>query len=103
MLMNVIEVFLPLDTGCGDPIPPETIEGLVAGLGDRFGGATAYTREPAEGLWKRATTIERDRIIVVEVMVDRIDDQWWSAYRQRLEREFAQERVLIRATACRTL
>ena len=101
--MNVIQVFLPLDTGRGEPIPPETIEGLVAGLGDRFGGATAYTREPAEGLWKRATTIERDRIIVVEVMVDQVDDQWWSAYRERLEREFAQERVLIRVTGCRTL
>jgi hypothetical protein len=103
MEMNVIQVFLPLDTGRGEPIPPETIEGLVAGLGDRFGGATAYTREPAEGLWKRATIIERDRIIVVEVMVDQVDDQWWSAYRERLEREFTQERVLIRVTACRTL
>ena len=101
--MNVIEVFLPLDTGRGEPIPPETIEGLVAGLGDRFGGATAYTREPAEGLWKRAMTLERDRIIVVEVMVDQVDDQWWSAYRQRLEREFDQQQVLIRVTACRTL
>lgn len=101
--MNVIEVFLPLDTGRGEPIPPETIEGLVAGLGDRFGGATAYSREPAEGLWKRAMTLERDRIIVVEVMVDQVDDQWWSAYRQRLEREFDQQQVLIRVTACRTL
>lgn len=101
--MNVIEVFLPLDTGRGEPIPPETIEGLVAGLTDRFGGATAYTREPAEGLWKRATIIERDRIIVVEVMVDDVDEQWWSAYRQRLESEFAQESVLIRVTACHTL
>jgi hypothetical protein len=101
--MNVVEVFLPLDTGRGEPLPPETIEGLVAGLSDRFGGATAYTREPAEGLWKRATTIERDRIIVVEVMVDEVDEQWWSAYRERLEREFAQDRVLVRITACRTL
>jgi hypothetical protein len=101
--MNVVEVFLPLDTGRGEPLPPETIEGLVAGLSDRFGGATAYTREPAEGLWKRATTIERNRIIVVEVMVDEVDEQWWSAYRARLEREFAQDRVLVRVTACRTL
>ena len=101
--MNVVEVFLPLDTGRGEPIPLETIEGLVAGLSDRFGGATAYTREPALGLWRRATTIERDRIIVVEVMVDQLDEQWWSDYRQRLEREFSQERVLIRATVCRTI
>ena len=101
--MNVVEVFLPLDTGRGDPIPAETIEGLIAGLSDRFGGATAYTREPAEGLWKRASTIERDRLIVVEVMVEHLDERWWSDYRRRLENEFAQERVLIRVTACRTL
>jgi hypothetical protein len=101
--MIVIEVFLPLDTGHGEPIPPETIEGLVAGLSDRFGGATAYTREPALGLWKRATTIERDRIIVVEVMVDQLDERWWRDYRLRLEREFSQERVLIRATPCRMI
>lgn len=101
--MNVVEVFLPLDTGRGEPIPLETIEELVAGLSDRFGGATAYTREPALGLWRRATTIERDRIIVIEVMVDQLDERWWSDYRQLLEREFSQERVLIRATVCRTI
>ena len=101
--MNVIEVFLPLDTGRGESIPAEVIEGLVAGLADRFGGATAYTREPAEGLWKRATTIERDRIIVVEVMVEDVDEAWWRDYRQRLEREFEQESVMIRVTTCQTL
>lgn len=101
--MNVIEVFLPLDTGRGEPIGPEVIEGLVAGLADRFGGATAYTREPAEGLWKRATTIERDRIIVVEVMVGDVDQTWWADYRRRLETEFEQESVLIRATLCQML
>nr|WP_295888637.1 hypothetical protein [uncultured Devosia sp.] len=101
--MNIIEVFLPLDTGHGAPIPLEVIEGLVAGLADRFGGATAYTREPAEGLWKRATTMEHDRIIVVEVMVEDVDETWWHDYRQRLESEFEQESVMIRATVCRTV
>lgn len=72
--MNIIEVFLTLDTGHGVPIPLEAIEGLVAGLADRFGGATAYTREPAEGIWKRATTMEHDRIIVVEVMVEDVEE-----------------------------
>lgn len=103
MRMNVIEVFLPLDTGRGEPVPPEVIEGLVAGLADRFGGATAYTREPAQGLWKRATTMERDRIIVVEVMVEEVHETWWRDYRTRLESEFEQERILIRVTGCQTL
>lgn len=98
--MNVIEVFLPLDTGAGLPIPRETIEGLVAGLADRFGGATAFTREPADGLWKTQTTIQRDRIIIVEVIVNQVDQEWWRSYKRRLEQEFNQDEVMIRVTPC---
>lgn len=101
--MQIIELFLPLDTGSGVPVEVEVIEGIVKGLADRFGGATTFTREPASGLWKRETTIERDRLIVVEVVVDQIDDKWWSGYRKRLEEVLDQERVMIRATACRLI
>jgi hypothetical protein len=99
-MTNVVEIFLPLDTRTGRPIDLEVIEGIVKGLADRFGGATAYTREPAEGLWKRAMTIERDRIIIVEVLVEHIDEAWWHDYRRRLESEFEQDKVLIRVTPC---
>ena len=98
--MNVIKVFLPLDTGAGLPIPLETIEGLVKGLADRFGGATAFTREPADGLWKTQTTMQRDRIIIVEVVVDQVDQEWWRSYKQRLEQEFGQDEIMIRVTPC---
>lgn len=98
--MNVIEVFLPLDTGPDLPISLEAIEGLVAGLADRFGGATAFTREPADGLWKTRTSMQRDRIIIVEVVVDEVDQDFWQAYKRRLEQEFAQDEVMIRVTAC---
>jgi hypothetical protein len=101
--MNIIEIFLPLDTGAGAAVALETIEGLVAGLADRFGGATAFTREPAEGLWKSATAMQRDRIIIVEVMVEEIDEAWWQDYRKRLETEFAQEEIMIRVTPCRKI
>jgi hypothetical protein len=101
--MNIIEIFLPLDTGAGAAVPLETIEGLVAGLADRFGGATAFTREPAEGLWKSATTMQRDRIIIVEVVVEEVDEAWWRDYRTRLEAEFDQEEIMIRVTACRKI
>jgi hypothetical protein len=101
--MNVVEVFLPLDSGAGIPIDREVIEGIVRGLADRFGGATAFTREPADGLWKTATTLEPDRIIVIEVVIDEVDDEWWRAYRQRLEGQLDQEQVMIRVTPCRTI
>jgi hypothetical protein len=102
-MISVVEIFLPLDTRTGRPIDLEVIEGIVKGLADRFGGATAYTREPAEGLWKRAMSIERDRIIIVEVLVDEIDEVWWHDYRRKLEAEFEQDKVLIRVTPCRVI
>jgi hypothetical protein len=101
--MNVVEIFLPLDTRGRVPVKRELIEGVVGGLADRFGGATAFTRELAEGLWKQATTIQRDRIIIVEVVVDDVDNGWWRDYRERLEAEFEQDEIMIRVTPCRLI
>jgi hypothetical protein len=47
--------------------------------------------------------MERDRIIVVELMVNEVDEDWWKFYRERLEAEFEQEEILIRVTACRKI
>ena len=73
-------------------------------LTERFGGATAYSRAPAAGLWKNPSDrTERDDIIVVEVMVDRIDRAWWSTYRRRLEKRLRQKEIVVRAHEIRTL
>lgn len=101
--MNLIEVFLPLDKGSGAPVNAERIEAIVKELADRFGGATAFTREPADGLWKRSAVVERDRIVIVEVMVSEVDGAWWHSLRRRLEEEFEQQEILIRVTACRQI
>jgi hypothetical protein len=57
-----------------------------------------HNNSPAEGLWDDAADIERDRIVVAEVMTDDIDRSWWSSYRRELEARFRQEEILIRAT-----
>lgn len=101
--MNVVEVFVPLLTGAGAPVSRERIHALISDLADRFGGATAFARQPAEGLWKRDGETERDWIVIVEVVVDQLDIEWWADYRRDLEAEFSQEVVLIRATPCRLL
>lgn len=101
--MYVVEIFMPLETGKRQAISPHIIEGIVAGLAERFGGATAFTRSPADGLWKQEEEIERDQIVIVEVMVSELDERWWSDYRRRLEAEFQQDEVLIRASSCRKL
>lgn len=102
--MHLVELFLPLDHGDGTAIPPARIEAIVGELAGRFGGVTAFLRSPAKGLWKpEATGITEDQIVVVQVMVEELDLAWWRGLRADLEREFAQEEVLIRAIECRTL
>ncbi|RYG87435.1 MAG: hypothetical protein EON59_07420 [Alphaproteobacteria bacterium] len=64
--MFVVELFLPLQTSSGAPIPAETFERIKTELTNRFGGVTTFLRSPAEGAWsyaerafrtlKRATT-----------------------------------------------
>ena len=102
-MCSVVQIFLPLDARSGRAIDLDLIEGVVKGLADRFGGATAFTREPAEGLWKRAMSVERDRIIIVEVVTEEVDEVWWHDYRRKLESEFEQDKILIRVTPCRML
>lgn len=101
--MNVLEIFLPLDKGGGGTAEPEEIERIVHELADRFGGATAFTREPAQGLWKREATIERDRIVIVEVVVRELDEAWWRDYRRQLEIAFEQSEIMIRVIPCRLI
>ena len=82
----------------------KTYETVLRNLTDRFGGATAYTRAPAAGLWKNPSDrTERDDIIVVEVMVDSLDRAWWGAFRRRLEKRLRQKQIVVRAHEIRTL
>lgn len=69
-----------------------------------FGGLTAYTRTPASGLWqeKDGATVHDD-IIVYEVMVKNLDEDWWSSYRKKLEQRFRQDKLAIRAQEIRLL
>ena len=66
-------------------------------LTERFGGMTAYARAPAKGEWKPAPgETVHDDIVVYEVMVETLEREWWSAYRERLEQRFDQEELIVR-------
>ncbi|NLS06352.1 hypothetical protein HGP14_23865 [Rhizobium sp. P32RR-XVIII] len=67
-------------------------------LTENFGGATMHVNAPAEGLWEGDGSIEEDRIVVVEVMIDELDRAWWTSYRKDLEVRLHQEEIVIRAT-----
>jgi hypothetical protein len=96
--MFVIQLLLPLTTSDGGRRPQEQFAEVRTTLTARFGGVTAYSRAPAEGLWvTNDTGVSRDDVIVVEVMAEELDRPWWTEYRKELERQFEQEEIVIRA------
>ena len=95
--LHLVEILLPKESGNGQPINKDWFDGFLKELTDKFGGATSFLRAPGEGLWKRGADTERDSIAVVEVMVHRLDPNFWQLLRERLERELSQDEIIIRA------
>lgn len=102
--MFLIQIVLPLYDNAGRAFAHELFTRTVAELTDRFGGATAFTRNPAEGFWEDpGGGLTRDDVIVVEVMIPDLDAALWRNYRRELESRFRQETILIRALPCRVI
>jgi hypothetical protein len=72
-------------------------------LTEAFGGVTMHINAPAEGLWENDGNVDRDRIVVVEVMTSNLDRDWWAAYRKELEARLNQEEIVIRASETQRL
>lgn len=98
-----MQILLPLYDNAGVALPRETFQAVRDELTHRFGGLTAYTRAPAEGLWAEAGATTRDDIVVYEVMTDDLDRAWWAGYRVTLERRFRQQAIVVRATTATLL
>ncbi len=95
--MHLIQILLPLYDNAGNTFGEELYGKVRRELTERFGGLTAFTRAPAQGLWKDAGKTRRDDIVVFEVMVEDVDAGWWRGYRKNLEAEFRQDEIVIRA------
>ena len=102
--MELFQIVLPLYDNAGAQLPRALYSQTLSELTDAFGGATAFTRSPAEGFWEDPSgRVQRDDVIVVEVLVERGNATWWAEYKTRLAGRFEQETILIRALPCRTL
>jgi hypothetical protein len=95
--MHLIQILLPLYDNAGNIFDEELYGTVRRELTERFGGLTAFTRAPAQGLWKDAGKTHRDDIVVFEVMTEELDADWWRGYRQTLEKTFRQDEIVIRA------
>ena len=96
--MHLVQILLPIYDNEHQAFPHELYGRVRSELTSKFHGLTAYTRAPAEGLWKQeGQHTSRDEIVIFEVMVPDLDRQWWNAYRQKLEKDFRQDVLIIRA------
>lgn len=94
----VIELLLPIFFNDGRAIPDSEWEALRRELVDRFGGFTAFSRQPAEGVWRSGRVSKRDDIVVVEVMSPDLDRIWWGDWRSRTEARLGQAEIIVRAS-----
>ena len=96
--MHLVQILLPVYDNDGRPFPASSYADVRRELTERFGGLTAYSRAPAEGLWQdEAGPPTRDDIVVYEVMTEQLDRAWWASFRGRLAQRFAQDELLVRA------
>jgi hypothetical protein len=101
--MKLIQILLPLSDNQGRRYDDAVMRDIQKKLAARFGGMTAYTRAPAEGLWGHGEDPTKDDIVVVEVMAETFDRDWWGALKKDLEERLAQEEIVIRAQPLETL
>lgn len=94
--MHLIQIFVPQFIK-KKRISKKILEALAFELSQSFGGATAYLRSPALGLWKKRTKLDREQILVFEVMVTRLQRREWAKRRLAWQKMFRQEKLLIRS------
>jgi hypothetical protein len=102
--MYLIQILLPVYDRGGKRLPRTLFKRTERELAQEFGGVTAYVHTPAEGLWRRRTGhLERDDVVVFEVMVRGCNRGRWARYRRQLEAEYRQDVIVIRSLRCTRL
>jgi hypothetical protein len=95
--MHLVQLLLPLYSNSGEQFEQKLYATVRNELVNRFGGITAYTRAPVHGLWQESEQIVRDDLIIYEIMVDTLEEDWWREYRIILENRFQQQSLVVRA------
>jgi hypothetical protein len=101
--MYLVQLLLPTRDSQGGPVEPAAYWRTREELVQRFRGITAYSQSPAQGIWV-APGGERahDDVIMVEVLAEEFDRDWWRAFGERLASRFDQETIHIRAIRAET-
>jgi|SRR5687767_13535607 hypothetical protein len=95
--MYLIQILLPLKGNDGTVFPRRVFDEVRTDLADHFGGVTTYMRAPATGVWEDEGELVKDEIVIFEVMVERLEREFWRLYRLELQETFKQDVIVIRA------
>ncbi|WP_230145299.1 MULTISPECIES: inorganic diphosphatase [unclassified Pedobacter] len=90
---KLIQLFLPFTDLPSADTRLKTLEQLLI---KKFGGLSIYAHQPVLGKWQDQTRLEKDKMIVFEVMVALFDKEFWKAIKSKLEKQFHQKEILIR-------
>ena len=94
--MHLIQILLPCKRG--EPASDGRFAATRAELVEKFDGITAYLRAPAQGAWVAPDgRVERDEMLMVEVLAPDFDRNWWRAYAATLAARFDEQEIHIRA------
>jgi hypothetical protein len=97
-MSHLVQLYLPLADNDGNRFDRSTFQAIEDLLSEEFQGFTSFARAPADGVWgSMDERVQREDIVVYEVIVAELNRDWWSQYRLELERELEQEKILIRA------
>jgi len=101
--MVLIQMLLPVPKAAGGaPTAARGADTRLADtrreLADTFTGITAYLRSPATGEWMAPDgRSEADDVVMVEVVTETFDREWWRAYAATLATRFQQQTIHVRA------
>jgi hypothetical protein len=94
----LVQVLVPRRSGGNGESREADFAQTRAELVERYDGVTAYLRSPAQGEWTGPDgRVERDEVVMIEVVTDSFDRAWWRAYATKLAGRFQQEAIHIRA------
>ncbi|WP_322419448.1 hypothetical protein [Mesorhizobium huakuii] len=97
--MVLVEILLPLNDNSGTPFPTTLYRDVQERLAEKFGGATAYMRSPANGLWHEGGGgSHHDDVVLFEVMAETLEATYWQTVKGKLAEEFRQNDIVVRAT-----
>ena len=95
--MKEYDLYVPLHSNDGAPIPPAKLTRLTKRLIERFGGLTQFP-QAHDGFWKIGAVTFRDRIIILRVLSNEdtaASDRFWNQIKKTLMKHWKQKDVLI--------